>query len=101
MSGTDGFAGKGFENLTEGVFGEGNGKNWFDTFDYLASNWLLPLGGLLVALFVAWRAGDVARKTGFEEGTRFQNLYVTWLVLLRYLVPIGVIAVLLHALKII
>ncbi|MGE4619529.1 MAG: sodium-dependent transporter [Planctomycetota bacterium] len=101
LSGTDGLAGEGFKEITAGVFGEGKGKNWFDTFDYLASNWLLPLGGLLVALFVAWRAGDAAREKGFQEGTRFQNLYVAWLMLLRYLVPVGVIAVLLHALKII
>ncbi|MEC9476611.1 MAG: sodium-dependent transporter [Planctomycetota bacterium] len=101
LSGTDGFAGKGFQEITEGVFGEGKGKNWFDSFDYLASNWLLPLGGLLIALFVAWRAGNAARERGFREGTRFQNLYVAWLMLLRYLVPIGVTAVLLHALDII
>lgn len=101
LSGTDGFAGKEFEDLTAGIFGEGKGKNWFDTFDYLASNWLLPLGGLMIALFVAWRAGAAAREKGFNEGTRFQNLYVAWLMLLRYLVPIGVVAVLLHALEVI
>ncbi|MDE0960816.1 MAG: sodium-dependent transporter [Planctomycetota bacterium] len=101
LSGTDGFAGEGFKKTTAVVFGEDQGKNWFDTFDYLASNWLLPLGGLMIAVFVAYRAGEAARRKGFEEGTRFQNLYVAWLLLLRYLVPIGVVAVLLHALKII
>ena len=33
-----------------------NGKNWFDLFDYIASNWLLPLGGLGIALFALFFA---------------------------------------------
>lgn len=101
LSGTEGFFGSEFATRTEVLFGEGEGKNWFDFFDYLASNWLLPLGGLFIAVFVAWRVGDEARLRGFEDGTRFQNLYVSWLLLLRYLVPIGVGAVFLHAIKVI
>lgn len=73
------------------------GKNWFDTFDYVASNWLLPLGGLGIALFVAWRMGDEARRRAFEAGTRLGRLYWGWVLLLRYIVPVGVIAVFLHA----
>ena len=32
----------------------GYGKNFFDTMDYLASNWMLPLGGLFIALYAGW-----------------------------------------------
>lgn len=29
-------------------------RGFFDSFDYLSSNWLLPLGGLLLAIFVGY-----------------------------------------------
>ena len=77
------------------------GKNWFDTFDYLASNWMLPLGGLGIALFTAWRVGDEARKSAFLSGSRWGSTYRAWLMVLRYVVPVGVIAVFLHAIGVI
>lgn len=30
------------------------GINFFDTMDYLASNWMLPLGGMLTAIYAGW-----------------------------------------------
>jgi NSS family neurotransmitter:Na+ symporter len=94
--------GAGFVGLTKylGV-NRGNGFNWFDFFDYLASNWMLPLGGMGIALFVAWRVGGQAREQGFKAGTRFGQLYWGWVFLLRYVVPIGVAAVFLHAIGVI
>ncbi|MEZ4648443.1 MAG: sodium-dependent transporter [Candidatus Eisenbacteria bacterium] len=87
-----------FAEMTAPVFhllGHEAGKNWFDTFDYLASNWLLPLGGLGIALFVAWRIGDEPRRRAFEASGP-SRLYWGWVMLLRYVVPIGVGAVFLH-----
>ncbi|MCA9025239.1 MAG: sodium-dependent transporter [Planctomycetaceae bacterium] len=97
MSGGDTVFGEKFAKATEVIFGEGNGKNWFDLFDYLASNWMLPLGGLGIAMFVAWRVGPEAREHSFKAGTRFGALYWGWVALLRFLVPIGVVAVFLNA----
>jgi NSS family neurotransmitter:Na+ symporter len=97
LSGGNGFFGPGFQGLTEPVFGAGRGKNWFDLFDYLASNWMLPLGGMGIAAFVAWRMGAAARERTFKDGSRFAQLYWAWIWLLRYIVPVGVLAVFLHA----
>jgi NSS family neurotransmitter:Na+ symporter len=97
LSGGTELFGKDFAGMTEKIFGAENGKNWFDLFDYLASNWMLPLGGLGIALFVAWRVGGEARQAGFRTGTKFGKLYFGWVFLLRFLVPIGVIAVFLNA----
>lgn len=84
------------------LFGDGLkgviGRNWFDMFDYLASNWFLPLGGLGIAVFVAWRVGDQARREGFVEGAgMLRKTYAAWLVLLRYLVPVSILLVFLNA----
>ena len=40
------------------------GLNPFDLFDYLSSNILLPLGGILICLFVGWVYGY--REDGAE-----------------------------------
>ena len=83
------------------LFGEGMseliGRNWFELFDYLASNWMLPLGGLGIAVFMAWRVGHQAREQAFKAGTTWGRLYFGWIYLLRYLVPIAVLAIFLHA----
>ena len=81
---------------TAGLFG-GDGKNWFDLVDYVSSNWLLPVSGLGIALFLAWRVGAQAREEAFRSGTRFGKLYWSWVWLLRYLVPPAVVAVFLEA----
>ncbi len=83
------------------VVGVEAGKNWFDTFDYLASNWMLPLGGLGIAAFAAWRVGGEARQQSFAAGSslgKVKAFYLAWLTLLRYVVPIAIILVMLHAL---
>ena len=97
LSGGAGFFGAGFQELTEPLFGPGQGKNWFDTFDYVASNWLLPVGGLGIAALVAWRVGDQAREEGFKAGSPLGSMYWGWVLFLRYVVPVAVGAVFLHA----
>jgi NSS family neurotransmitter:Na+ symporter len=93
LSGSTEMFGKSFAEATTNL-GFEKGKNWFDFFDYLASNWLLPLGGLGIALFVAWRLKDKLRRVEFGEQTTWAKFYVVWLGVLRYVVPIGVFAVL-------
>jgi NSS family neurotransmitter:Na+ symporter len=97
LSGGSAFFGAGVQEATAALFGAGKGKNWLDLFDYLASNWMLPLGGMGIAAFVAWRMGDEARERAFKDGSRFTRFYWSWIWLLRYVVPIGVLTVFLHA----
>lgn len=87
--------GESFAHATR-ILGFEEGKNWFDFFDYLASNWMLPLGGLFIALFVAWRIDPETRSHAFKSGSRWHFLYLGWLQLLRYLVPVAVVLVFLH-----
>lgn len=69
----------------------------FNTLDYLTANIMLPLGGLLIALFVGWRLGYTrVRKeiNGVSNG-----LFNTWFVVLRFITPIGVIVVFYESIK--
>ncbi len=87
------------------LFGDGFaavfGRNWFDTFDYLATNWMLPLGGLGIALFTAWKVDDAIRRGEFQHGARLALFYRGWLLLLKFVVPVGIVLVFLHAIGVI
>lgn len=72
------------------------GRTFFDACDLLVSSYLLPLGGLLVAIYVGWiwprrhPLGDIV------VGHRQQLVVRGWLLLLRYVAPAAVIIVLLN-----
>ena len=93
LAGGPGFFGAGMHALV--------GANWFDAADYLISNWVLPIGGLGVALFTAWRLDDAVRHDHFLSGSKLAVFYKVWLGLLRFVVPVAIVLVLLHALGII
>ncbi len=67
------------------------GKNWFDMFDYIASNILLPLGGMLIAIFTGWimSKSSVLEETGMRETLIFK----LWFFLIRFAAPIAIGAV--------
>ncbi len=69
------------------------GKTFFDLKDYLASNILLPLGGLLIALFTAWSA----QRRFSEQGLALTRGFALWWFLIRYLAPLGIALIFLHA----
>ena len=73
------------------------GKNWFDLCDYLSTNWMLPLGGLGIAIYTGWRMDERIRHEHFLAGSKLQFFYRTWLLLLKFLVPVAVVMVFLHA----
>lgn len=64
----------------------------FDVIDYLASNIMLPLGGVLIAIFAGWTMSrsDTRDELGLEDN----RVYRSWRFLIRYVAPVGVGAVL-------
>ena len=78
------------------------GKNFFDIVDFLASNIILPLGGLFIAIFVAWVWGFDKALVSLKEGAEnlFTNspwIITVWKIFLKYLSPILIFLVLLHS----
>jgi NSS family neurotransmitter:Na+ symporter len=74
-------------------------KTLFDLLDYLTANIMLPLGGLLIALFAAWKMSRESSMDELAMGDRFW--YPLWRILVRYITPVGVAIVFLHAIDII
>ncbi|WP_455221949.1 sodium-dependent transporter [Kaarinaea lacus] len=63
-------------------------KTFFDVLDFLTSNIMLPLGGLLIGVFAAW---IIKRQSSIEELGMGEGLaYEIWRILVRYITPIGV-----------
>ena len=66
----------------------------FDNVDYLTSNIMLPLGGLLIVIFAGWvmcrnSTADELRSSGF--------LFKAWRLLARFIAPVGILFVLINA----
>ncbi len=72
----------------------GFGKNFFDTMDYLASNWMLPMGGLFIAIYAGWVMPKRYREAEFEGMPRW--IVHVWTGLIRFVAPLLVILVLLQ-----
>ena len=67
------------------------GRTVFDLMDFISSNILLPLGGVLIVIFVGWRLG---KAKFFEEvtneGTIKASLKKVIFFIIRYLAPIAI-----------
>ncbi len=62
-------------------------KSFFDLFDYFVINILMPLGGLLTAVFAGW---VMKQKFSLDElyGGETNLSYRSWLFLVRFLAPL-------------
>ena len=67
----------------------------FDKMDFIASNILLPLGGLAMAIFATWVMKRKIAKTQLKELS--YNQFNLWYAVTRVFTPIGVIVVFLNA----
>ena len=77
------------------------GQTVFNLFDKLSANFLMPLGGLLIVIFVGWvmKKSDVMDEFT-NGGTLKANVRISGFVyfLIRYICPLAVLAVFLTAL---
>jgi NSS family neurotransmitter:Na+ symporter len=70
----------------------------FDTLDFLTSAVMLPLGGLAIAVFIGF-VMDKNHTELFLEGHGFgKRLFKGWFYTVKYVVPVGVIVVMLNSL---
>ncbi|MBU9710764.1 sodium-dependent transporter [Evansella tamaricis] len=71
------------------------GKDILDSMDFIASNVFLPLGGLIIALFIGWgwKRVDALEASDFGEST----WGTVWLGILRYFAPIAIFVIFLRS----
>jgi len=70
------------------------GKTFFDLFDYLVTNIMMPVGGIMIAIFAGWLVKKEFSRDELFNG-RDSIGYRSWLFLTRFVAP-GILAFVLY-----
>ena len=65
-------------------------KNFFDLMDYLTSNLIMPIGGILISVFVGWFAAERMKEEVTNNGEVSVPFLGVWLFICRFVAPIAV-----------
>ncbi len=79
------------------VFAVFDGMTIYALIDYFTANIMMPLGGILIAVFVGW----MVRKDIVDENLEFSSpaLATTWLWLVRVVAPLAILGILVTSLN--
>ena len=79
------------------MFGAFDGKTIYDLIDYFTANIMMPVGAILIALFVGWRM----KPEMIEGDLSFSHplLFKTWLWIMRVVAPIAILGILVSGLR--
>ncbi len=66
--------------------------------DQIATNYLLPIGALLIALFTGWMMSHREKQVEFEGGETRSFPYLGWSFLIRFVSPVAVAIIFIHKL---
>jgi neurotransmitter:Na+ symporter, NSS family len=72
------------------------GMNFFNTVDDIVSLWLLPIGGLMIAIFTGWFLDKEICHSEFVNGTSYKWLWRPWFFFIRWVAPVGIILIILQ-----
>lgn len=75
------------------------GRGFFDWFDYISSNVLLPVGGLLIAIFIGYRVKkeDLKRELSNHGRLHIDSILNVYYFILRYVTPALLLIVFLNS----
>lgn len=78
-----------------------SGSQFFSNLEYLSANILLPIGGLLIVVFVGWFLGKKnLRDEISNKGVFKSRLFVVYLIIIRFIAPVAIALVFLYELDI-
>lgn len=69
------------------------GMDFLKTIDSLVSIWVIPIGGLLTAIFVGWVLDRKVARSEFTFGTKVPFLYGPWRFFMRWIVPLTILII--------
>jgi len=74
-----------------------DGKTIYDLIDYFTANIMMPVGAILIALFVGWRMNPEM----IEGDLSFSHplLFKTWLWIMRVVAPVAILGILVSGLQ--
>jgi neurotransmitter:Na+ symporter, NSS family len=75
------------------------GERFLGVMDALATNYLLPIGALLIAVFTGWALTHNERKDEFSASDITAVRLAVWSFLIRFVTPVAVILIFLHQVR--
>jgi len=72
------------------------GYSFLDTVNNFVSIWIIPIGGLMLALFVGWRLDKDRAFSEFMKGQQVKWFFQPWMFFIKYLVPIVILLIILQ-----
>lgn len=86
-------------SLSMGVFSSYTlfGLNFFDLMDWISANLLLPVGGMLIAIFIGWFFGRKKVQAEIAMGGKLSGIMLSgFMFLVKFIAPIAIAIVLLY-----
>ena len=75
------------------------GMTIFDLFDFISSKFILPMGGIIISLFVGWYLDRRMVESEVTNGGRLRfRFFRVYIFLVRYVVPVAIASVFVHEL---
>ena len=72
------------------------GLDFLETVDNFVSIWIIPIGGLLSAIFVGWIMDKRVSKEAFLNEKRLKFLFYYWRGFMRYVIPAIIIIIIIQ-----
>lgn len=72
------------------------GKTFLQTIDQFVSVWIIPLCGLLTAIFVGWVVKKEWLMKAFPQKKGWKTAYKFWYLLIRWVIPLLIIGIILQ-----
>lgn len=70
------------------------GMEILDSLDYIASNFMLPIGGLLIAIYSGYIMDRrISRFEITDEGRNYLRIFSIWYFTIRYVAPVAVLII--------
>lgn len=72
------------------------GKTFFKTIDDVVSIWLLPVGALMVSIFVGWFLSHEVSEEEYGSGTTIKWSWKLWIFFIRWICPTAIVLIMLQ-----
>lgn len=72
-------------------------KTFYDLIDYFTANIMMPLGAILIALFVGWRMKPEVLASELDFGQPW--LFTSWIWMIRVIAPLAILGILISGLS--
>lgn len=84
---------------SQGVFHDWKaiyGMDFLETVNTIVSTWVIPVGGLLISIYLGWIMDQKGCYEEFISGNNWKFLFKPWRFFVRYVVPITIIIIIIQ-----